>query len=378
MNRRTFIRLAAAGALAPRVVLARMAGAVPPTQRRMLQLNGYAIDAETPLDALTTYLTPTDLFFVRHHWEPSPPNPETWQLTVNGEVTRPLTLRLADLRQLPAVTVTCVLQCAGNGRRLHTPAVAGVQWSYGAVGNARWTGVRVKDLLEQAGIRASARHLHTFGTDTPPGKVPPFHRSLDIEKALADGIIAYEMNGEPLPALHGGPARLVIPGWAGEHWMKWLDRISAQPLPQTGFYMDVAYRYPISPGAPGVPFKPEEMKSVSELFVKSNFTEAPARAAVGSTVTLRGFAFSGAPDIATVEVSDDEGATWRQARLDPEHDPYAWRLWAIEWRPSRPGRTRLLVRATDSRGSVQPRDAVWNQSGYLYNAWHAVEIEVSA
>src|SRR5882724_4177478 len=236
-SRRQFLGVSAAASLLPSTLVAALSRSVPKERRRMLQLNGYAIDAETPLDALTTYLTPSDLFFVRHHWEPSPPNPETWQLRVDGEVTRPLTLRLADLRRLPAVTATCVLQCAGNGRRFHTPAVAGVQWSYGAVGNARWTGVRVKDLLEQAGVSASARHLHTFGTDTPPGKVPPFHRSLDIEKALADGIIAYEMNGEPLPALHGGPARLVIPGWAGEHWMKWLDRISAQPQPQTGFYM---------------------------------------------------------------------------------------------------------------------------------------------
>lgn len=352
--------------------------AVPSSRRRMLQMNGYAIDAETPLDALTTYLTPNDLFFVRHHWNPIYPFARRWALTVDGEVERPLSLTLADLKKLPRTTVTCVLQCAGNGRSHYRPIVPGVQWKYGAVGNARWTGARVKDVLNSAGVKPSARHLHTFGTDTPPDKVPPFHRSVELEKVLADGVIAYEMNGEPLPQLHGGPARLVVPGWAGDHWMKWLSRISAQPDEQKGFYMETAYRYPKNPGEPGVAFKPDEMRPVTELFVKSNFTEAPARAAAGSPVVLRGFAFSGAPDVARVELSDDGGSTWSESRLDPQHDPFAWRLWSFRYLPRGAGKVTLHVRATDSRGSVQPREPVWNQSGYLYNGWHSAEIEVTA
>lgn len=378
IDRRTFLAAAGTAALLPSVVLAAAAPPIPKDRRRMIQMNGYAIDAETPLDALVTYLTPNDLFFVRQHWIPMYPGLKTWTLTVDGEVETPLQLTLADLKRMPRTSATCVLQCAGNGRSLYKPSVPGVQWKYGAVGNARWGGVRVADILKKAGLKPSARHLHTFGSDKPPGKVPPFHRSLEMEKVLADAIVAYEMNGEPLPQLHGAPARLVVPGWAGDHWMKWLMRISPQPAPQTGFYMDVGYRYPNKPGEPGVAFKPEEMHPVTELFVKSNITQAPATVRVGAPATITGLAFSGAPDIAKVEVTDDDGATWREAQLGPEHDPYAWRMWSYRYVPRSAGKIQLAARATDSRGGVQPKEAVWNQSGYLYNGWHSVGVEVTA
>jgi DMSO/TMAO reductase YedYZ molybdopterin-dependent catalytic subunit len=186
------------------------------------------------------------------------------------------------------------------------------------------------------------------------------------------------MNGQPLPSSHGAPLRLVVPGWAGDHWMKWLVRISASPVPQTGFFMDTAYRWPLKPGAPGVAFKPEEMRPVTANFVKSNITTAPAKARRGVAVPIRGFAFSGAPDIARVEISDDHGATWQRATLDARHAPHAWRLWSYAWTPKRAGRATLIARATDSAGAVQPKAAVWNQSGYLYNGWHSVTVEVTA
>ena len=341
-------------------------------------MNAYAPDAETPLDLLTTYITPNDLFFVRHHWNANAPDPRTWKLAVDGDVSRPLSLSLAELNRLPRTTATCVLQCAGNGRGLFQPPVPGVQWRYGAVGNARWTGVRVRDLLEKAGLKAGAKHLHTEGTDDPPGKVPPFHRSLELDKALEEGIVAFEMNGQPLPALHGAPARLVVPGWAGDHWMKWLAKISPRAEPQKGFYMDVGYRYPVKPGEPGAAVPPEGMRPVTELFVKSTITDAPARARIGSPVTVRGVAFSGAPDVSRVEVSDDSGQSWRSADLGREHDPYSWRLWSFRYTPRKAGKVTLHVRATDSRGSSQPRDGVWNPSGYLHNGWHSADIEVTA
>jgi DMSO/TMAO reductase YedYZ molybdopterin-dependent catalytic subunit len=378
LTRREFLALAGGAVLAPSGALAAAAEAVSKEKRRMLQVNGYAIDAETPLDALTTYITPNDLFFVRHHWNPMYPDAKSWALLVDGEVETPLLLTLADLKRLPRAEATCVLQCAGNGRSLFRPAIPGVQWRYGAVGNARWTGVRVKDILEKAGLKATARHLHSFGNDKPPEKVPPFHRSLEIEKVLQDGIIAWEMNGVPLPALHGAPARLVVPGWAGEHWMKWLTRISPQPEPQAGFYMETAYRFPATPGEPGTPVPPEQMRPLTELSVKSNITEAPARVKAGTAATIRGFAFSGAPDIARVEISEDGGVTWQEASLDPRHAPWAWRLWSFRWAPKSAGMATLHARATDSHGSVQPKEAVWNPSGYLYNAWQAVEVEVMA
>ena len=346
--------------------------------KRLLQLNAYTLDAETPLDLLTDYLTPNDIFFVRSHWIPVRVAEDSWTLTVDGAVSKPLHLTRADLAALPKVEATAVLQCAGNGRALFTPPVPGVQWRYGAVGNARWGGVRVKDVLERAGLQASARHLHVFGNDLPPRLVPPFHRSLEIEKLLEDAVIAYEMNGEPLSHAHGAPARLVVPGWAGDHWMKWLQRISASPAPQTGFYMDTAYKYPLRTGAPGQAVKPVEMRPVTEIFVKSNITSAPARAKVGAPITLRGFALSGAPDIARVEVTDDGGKSWKTAELDSRHEPYAWRLWSYAWTPTRAGVQRLAVRATDSRGSTQPEEPAWNQSGYLYNGWHSVTVEVTS
>ena len=364
VDRRTFL---AAAVLTPAAALL----AAP--ERHLLQMGGYPLNAETPLELLTDYLTPNDLFFVRSHWIPRMPDAKTWRLRVGSK-----SFSLADLRKLPRAEATCVLMCAGNGRGLQQPVLPGVQWRYGAVGNARWTGVRVRDVLERAGIPQGAKHLHLYGSDDPPGKVPPFHRSIELSKALDDCILAYEMNGAPLPPSHGAPLRMVVPGWAGDHWMKWLVRIDPQPEPQKGFFMDTAYRWPNTPGEPGVAFKPEEMHPVTELAVKSNITTAPKNARVKKTYDVRGFAFSGAPDIAKVELSDDGGRTWKAATLDPRHAPHAWRLWSFRWTPSRAGKAQLLARATDSRGVVQPREAVWNQSGYLYNAWHAVDIEVTA
>jgi len=273
--------------------------------------------------------------------------------------------------------VVAVNQCSGNSRSFFEPRMPGVQWGNGAIGNAKWTGVKVRDVLERAGLRGSAKHLHLFGSDAPPGKVPPFHRSVEIEKAMDDAILAWEMNGVALPPQHGAPLRLVVPGWAGDHWMKWVVRVSPQAEAQKGFYMETAYRYPLHPGEPGVAFKPEEMAPVTSLFVKSNITTAPTRARRGTTYKIRGFAFSGAPDIERVEISDDDGATWNLAQpLDHKHDSFAWRLWSYKWTPKAKGKVRIMARATDSDGNVQPREAQWNQSGYLYNGWHTVEVEV--
>jgi sulfite oxidase len=335
------------------------------------------VSVETPPDRLTAYITPNDAFFVRHHSPTEAPAAGGWALVVDGKVFRPLRLSLQELKRFPATTVTCALECAGNGRSLYRPSVPGLAWGRGAVGNARWTGVRVRDLLEKAGVKAGARHLHAAGTDEPPDGEPPFLRSVELEKALADGIVAWEMNGEPLPELHGAPARLVMPGWAGEHWMKWLERLSPQSSEQTGPFMEEDYRYPVRPQEPGVAIGPAEMRPITELFVKSTITEAPAVARAGVTETIRGFALSGAPDVVKVEISDDHGATWTAADLDPRHDPYAWRLWSFRWTPRRAGRIQLSARATDSRGSVQPREAVWNPGGFLHNGWHSVEVDVA-
>ena len=325
------------------------------------------VSVETPLDRLTTYITPNDAFFVRHHWPAAAPDPREWTLAVDGEVSRPLRLSLGDLKNLPSSSVTCVLECSGNGRSFYRPPAPGLPWGPGAVGNARWTGVRVSDLLARVGAKAGAKHLHAAGTDDPPNGTPPFHRSLELEKALQDAVVAWEMNGEPLLPLHGGPARLVVPGWAGNNWMKWLAKLSPRSEPAKGFFMDEEYCFPTPAG----------MRPITELPVKSIITDAPSRARLESPVTVRGIAYSGAPDVSKVEVTDDGGETWRAAELARDHDPYAWRLWSFQYAPEGAGKVTLHARATDSRGSVQPREAVWNPGGFLYNGWHSVEIEVT-
>ena len=369
VDRRAFLRTSLAAALAPAALLAQT------EQRHMLQMNGYPVDAETPLALLTDYITPIDLFFVRSHWVPRMPDLKKWRLKVDGDIEHANELSLSDLKRMPHSEVTCVLMCAGNGRAFHQPNVPGVQWRFGAVGNATWRGVRVRDVLARAGVHDTAKHLHVSGSDDPPRNVPPFHRSIEMTKAMDDAILAWEMNGVALPPQHGAPLRLVVPGWAGDHWMKWITRIAPDPEPMKGFYMETAYRYPLHPGEPGVAFKPDEMSPVTDLFVKSNITTAPKRARAGVKQTIRGFAFSGAPDITKVEISDDDGASWQPASLDSRHDPYAWRLWSFAWTPKSKGKKRLFARATDSRGATQPREAQWNQSGYLYNGWHSVDVE---
>src|SRR5260370_33562281 len=174
IDRRRFLLLAAAP------LLAAQKAAVPHARESMLQMNGYAVNAETPLELLTDYVTPNELFFVRSHWIPRTPDPKPWRLMIDGDVESPTTFSLADLRALRVTEVTCVLQCAGNGRGLYTPTVPGVQWRFGATGNARWRGVRVRDILERVHVKGTALHLHAFGTDDPPESVPPFPRSIEM------------------------------------------------------------------------------------------------------------------------------------------------------------------------------------------------------
>ena len=239
VNRRRFLQLSAAASLAPGALIGNTKSPAGASGGYMLQMNGYAVNAETPLELLTDYITPVGLFFVRSHWIPRTPTLRQWRLTVDGEIGESLRLSLDDLRKMRVTEATCVLQCAGNGRGLYTPTLPGVQWRYGAVGNARWRGVAVKDVLERAGVKPSAKHLHAFGSDDPPGKVPPFHRSIEMGKALDDAILAYEMNGQPLPQSHGAPLRLVVPGWAGDHWMKWLVRLTVAAARRQNVHLSV-------------------------------------------------------------------------------------------------------------------------------------------
>jgi DMSO/TMAO reductase YedYZ molybdopterin-dependent catalytic subunit len=336
-------------------------------------------DIETPVVLLDSWVTPNDLFYVRSHLYTPTVNPESWALSVDGDVERPLTLRLADLKQLPRVSMPVTLECAGNGRAFFEPPVAGVQWERGAVGNARWTGVRLADVLKQAGAKTSGKFVWLDGADRPMGKVPDFVRQLPVEKAMhADTILVYEMNGEPLPVANGFPLRAIVPGWEAAYSVKWLTHIQVSDHEHDGFFVQTAYRYPRMRVAPGAAVDVKDMAPLGGLVVKSIITsQAEGAVAQRGSVPIAGFAWAGEANIVRVDVSVDNGSTWSAATLGSDKAPYAWRQFRYDWRVREPGSFVVLARAADDQGRVQPVTAFWNPSGYLWNAVERVRVNVA-
>lgn len=341
-------------------------------------------DAETPVREFTSFLTPAHRLFVRSHFGPPPQDAVTesqWKLTVSGLVERPQSFSMQELKKLEPVRLTSVLQCSGNGRAYHRPKVPGVQWERGAVGNVQWTGVRLRDVLGAAGLRDQAKHVQFQGADRPAvSTVPLFTRSIPVAKALhPDTLLAYEMNGRPLPLLHGAPLRVVTPGWMAESCVKWLTDIVARQDEARGYYMETAYRLPVtavqpSSGLPGTSMVPVEAMPVKSLIAGP---EDGARVGRGP-VTVQGVAWSGEAPVAKVEVSFDDGKTWEPARLVGPDEPYAWRQWQLSWRPQRAGTVTICCRATDADGQVQPQTSPWNPSGFIWNGWDRVTVTVDA
>ena len=336
-------------------------------------------DLEMPLNRFGDWITPIDTFFVRsHHYTPKV-DVAAWKLSLTGLVDAPYSLTLEELRKMPRVELVSVLECAGNGRGLFEPSMPGVQWAYGAVGNGRWAGVRLADVMSRAKLKSSAAHLLFRGADEPVGKQPKFERSVPLKRALGSNtILAYEMNGQPLPMSHGAPLRLVIPGWAGDSWVKWVTEIRAIEQEFDGFYMKTAYRHPGRPVEPGLAVPPEQMKPVESLTIKSVITSPIAGTFVKpGSVRIAGVAWSGEHPVAGVDVSTDNGRTWQKAVLGKESAPFAWRLWEYTWRTPQVAYYTLMARARDSAGNVQPLAQEWNPSGYLNNEVHSVGVEVS-
>ncbi len=337
-------------------------------------------DLETPVALLNTWITPNDLFYVRNHLYRPQINLKDWTLKVDGEVARPLMLTLDELQRMPRATVTVTLECAGNGRAFFDPPVAGIQWEKGAVGTARWTGVRLADVLQKAGMKRTAKYVVLDGADRPVGQVPDFIRNLPIEKALhPDTVLAYEMNGEPLPALHGFPLRAIVPGWEGAYSVKWLAQIQVTDREHEGFFVKTAYRYPTKRIAPGATVDPKDMAPLTGLVVKSLINSPLDGTAVrGRRILITGFAWAGETDIARVDISTDNGSSWHPAHLGKDHERYAWRSFEYEWRVTEPGSYLIMSRATDEKGRVQPMVSQWNPSGYLWNAIDQVRIDIEA
>lgn len=384
-SRRDFLKTASAAALAASAAYPWASWAAEPIaipgKDGMIVRSFRFYDLEMPVEFMTDWITPVNHFYLRNHmFEPAKINAATWKLTINGEVANPLILTLADLEKIPDHSVTNTLECAGNGRAMQSPKVPGVQWGKGAVGNATFSGPSLKTLLEKVGVKETGKHVQFRGLDQVPGKVPPFVRSIPIEKATdGDTLIATHMNGAPLTPHHGFPARAITPGWVGAASCKWLTEISVLDKPAEGNFMSPGYRFPNTPGKPGEPGKVEDTHALTALAVKSVIV-APSDGAKlkPGAQTIRGVAWAGEADIAKVEISTDGGANWNAAELGKDKAKYAWRLWSYNWKPSKRGDSVILSRATDSQGRVQPEAAIWNASGYLYNAYDQVKVYVEA
>lgn len=339
------------------------------------------LDLEMPPEFANVWITPVQHFYVRNHMlEPAKIDAGRWKLSLSGEVEKPLTFKLSDLAALEPHSITNTLECAGNGRAFQDPKVPGIQWQHGAVGNARFSGPRLADLLQRAGVKPTGKHVMFRGLDEVPGNVPPFVRSIPIEKASDPGtLIATHMNGAPLTQHHGYPARALVPGWVGAASCKWLTEIQVLEKEFEGNFMKPGYRYPNQPVPPGTSVNPDDTHPLTALTVKSMIA-SPAdgsKRKIG-LVPIHGVAWAGEADIVKVDVSTDAGATWAPAQLGKENEHYAWRLWSYAWKPSKGDRYVILSRATDNQGRTQPDTAAWNPSGYLYNAVDRVNVDVES
>lgn len=384
MKRRTFVQGIATIAAASWLRAPRLARAQGLGEGHLYELTARPANYESARDTFTMQRTPLERFYIRNHFDLPLGDPktwaDTWKLEIRGVVNKPLTLTLGDLAKMKQTTVEAVLQCAGNGRGLFKPRVAGVQWRWGAMGNAEWTGVRLADVLAAAGLAKEAKHLQLQGMDKPiVDKTPAFIRGIPIEKALhRDTLIALRMNGQPLSPMHGYPARLVVPGWVGDDWVKWLSTIDVLADEPKGFFYETGYRFPVTPGAPGQPVPPDQMKPMTKLVVKSLLGSVSSGDVLkAGPQQLVGVAFSGEARIKKVDVSIDGGTTWKPAALEGKDSAYGFRLFRFKWNAA-PGVYKLASRATDSAGATQPIEPVWNPAGYLYNAVELVDVEVKS
>lgn len=387
ISRRSFLKIAPSAAmaagLAPSVFAWAANGSSPQVAGKegMIVRSSRFLDLEMPPEFFNSWITPVPHFFVRNHMhEPSTLDPDDWRLSITGEVSKPVTLTLADLGKMGSQTVTNTLECAGNGRAFQMPKVPGVQWQKGAVGTARFTGPRMRDLLELAGVKDTGKHVMFRGLDEVPGKVPAFIRSIPIEKAMdADTLVATQMNGLALTKHNGFPARALVSGWIGAASCKWITEIKVLDKEFEGNFMKPGYRFPNQPVNPGDEVKPEDTHPLTSLGVKSVIASPLAGTPLKSRVVhVQGAAWAGEADIVRVEFSADAGATWQPAQLGKDKAKYAWRLWTYQWKAPMAGDYTLCSRATDSQGRTQPQTAAWNPSGYLYNAIDQVKIHVQA
>jgi sulfite oxidase len=329
------------------------------------------INAEIPVPGLSHFITPNDLFFMRNRFAHPDLAAEGWTLTVDGAVRQRCRIDLGQLRDMGERTIAVTLECAGNGRTAFSPPAEGEPWDYGAVSTAWWTGVPLASVLERAGLSEAAVEILTEGADSgsvsDDGKAVHFARSLPLEKALhPDTLLAYAMNGEPLPREHGHPVRLIVPGWYGMASVKWVTHMAALTEPFQGFFQ--RERYVFSSGGSVEPVTTVRMRSLIS-------SPVDGEALNPGSVIVSGLAWSGVEPVDSVEVSTDGGNTWEVAGWTDEAGPHAWRRWEYEW-PAAAGHYAVQSRARAASGAGQPTTAVWNRLGYANNGVQTVRVQV--
>jgi DMSO/TMAO reductase YedYZ molybdopterin-dependent catalytic subunit len=355
-----------------------------PGKKPLIQLADRPPNYEAPLEYLRTPITPNDEFYVRYHLSDIPEvDVKTYKITVGGVgANGQAEITFDDLKKMPAVDVVAVNQCSGNRRGLSKPHVAGVEWGYGAMGCARWKGPRLKDILDKVGVKADAIEIGLNGADGPiVDKTPDFIKSIPIWKAMdPDTIVAYEMNGQPLPHLNGFPARLIVPGWTGTYWMKHLTEINVLTKPQGGFWMNPAYRIPVGKFPVVARFITQENATstpITEMVVNSLITSHRDGDKVkAGEVTVSGLAWDGGYGIRAVEVSTDGGKSWSDAGLGEDIGRYAFRPWSFVLR-TKPGRNTVMVNTSNKIGQSQTAELIFNPAGYHNNVMQNITLNAS-
>jgi sulfite dehydrogenase len=357
-----------------------------PQKRPLILVTTRPPQLETPFSVFNEgVITPNDAFFVRYHLAevPTSIDPKTFKVDIKGKVNSPMTLSLADLRtKFGPVEIVAVNQCSGNSRGFSNPRVAGGQLGNGAMGNAKWKGVRLKDVLNKAGVAAGAKQVTFNGLDKAPlEKTPDFIKALEVDHALdEDTLLAYEMNGDLLPMLNGFPLRLVVPGHYGTYWVKHVNEIAVVEQPAPNFWMDTAYRIPDNECAcvePGT--TPAKTRPIGRYNVRSFITSHGEgdKVKVGQGITVRGIAFDGGYGITGVSFSADGGKTWREARLGKDFGKYSFREWMIDFKPEQAGVLELKVKAMNRINQTQPLQPLWNPAGYMRNVVESVRVNAA-
>ena len=356
-----------------------------PGKTDLILLTSRPPQLETPMKYFASAITPNEAFYVRYHIPPpTQVDLSTWRLKVTGHLDKPLELSFDDLQsKFPRASIVAVNQCSGNGRGYFSPRVFGGQWANGAMGNAEWTGVRLRDVLSAAGVKPGAVDVSFNGLDQPVmPTIPDFVKSLSVSRIMDDPnvLVAYQMNGQPLPMLNGFPVRLIVPGWYATYWVKHLSEITVLDKEFDGFWMRKAYLIPdtpcgcVEPGSAPAHTVPINRLDVRSLMIAPTGGE---RLAARKAVALKGIAFDSGYGIQEVVVSTDNLASWRPAQLGKDLGNYSFREWSLQWTPPRMGRYSLMARATNRIGESEPSEALWNPAGYLRNVVEHVDVTVA-